>query len=178
VLKEKGRAVNSIVARPLRGVAVLAALLVLATGAAALNSTSVHAQSPSSGSSRAGIGALTVDGLGMTQGCAAGDSWCAYCTNNSAADICAQLQPATASGNGTVAGNNNSGNAPVPGVEAGLPGTPASAAAALGGIGVAGMSTIAPGLISPIGVSWQWCSLTGFGGVWVPAGTTASGLSC
>jgi hypothetical protein len=165
----------------LRGEAVLAALILVAAGALALGTTGVHAQMLSPGSAHLSVLSVpTVSGAaGTTPGCTDGDSWCAYCANNSGSELCSQFEPAKASGNASVGGQNNSGNTPVLGVEAGgpmIPGIfyPGSTAAAT----AISMTSASSSLRVPAGASWQWCGLIGGGAAWVPAGTSSPNLVC
>ncbi len=162
--------------------AFAAALVLVGLGASAVSSGAAHAQSLNTGTAH--ISAFTVDGVGLASGCADSDSWCAYCDANPASTLCDQLQPTMAKGDSLTPGANNSNNTPVLGVEAGLPAIAVAMTSPMllstGGAaaGSASMGAISSGLASPIGVSWQWCSIVGGGSLWVPAGTTSPSLSC
>jgi hypothetical protein len=142
---------------------VALALVALAAGFSAIGGRTTHAQAMATG--RAALSAQTLDGsVPPPDNCAIGDSWCAYCVSNAAADLCSAFTPAHVSGTTATASPSNTGNQPELGADAGsteiagatsqMPTTP-------------GMTYGANNPVLVVGTSWQWCPVAGGGLGWV-----------
>jgi hypothetical protein len=181
-----------IVCTPLAAVAAIALVFALCS----LNSSSASAQGygPTT-TPMAGPMAASASGT-----CAAGDSWCAYCSMNPGSADCEAFVPAHVAGTTATGAEDNAHNQPVMGVDAGcmcngaVAGTGASAfipsSAVMNtyarygvpSVSVAGTSVygFTPAMYTPgldVGGSWTWCARANLGGgAWVPSGLVGTAI--